>query len=152
MENFPIQDPTMALTEVSALCSELQSMMSNAKAESTLYAVNSILANAVKMLDCYKGLDASSRRSSQSLADIPMQLMPQVWRTRQQDELRHTSRKSAVEPASPNSPEGLMAASARAEDLVPGSSSPRNTLTLLGWSQDEVSWRSTRVPPTLQLP
>jgi len=79
MENFPIQDPTSLLQDISSLAAELQSMMATAQAESRLYAVNSILTNALSTLDTYKALDASSRRLAQSLADVAMSSM--VWKT-----------------------------------------------------------------------
>merc|ERR1719356_252514 len=84
MVNFPLQDPVEKLREIAGLCSELQSTMAQAKAESTLYAVNSLLTNAVSVLDSYKTLSEASSRQKQSLADIPIEQMPQAWRTRTQ--------------------------------------------------------------------
>jgi len=70
MQNMPFQDPTQMLSDISALCGQLQSTMALAKAESTLYAVNGLLSNAVSVLDSYKHLDDSSRRTSESLAEL----------------------------------------------------------------------------------
>ncbi|CAK0904201.1 unnamed protein product [Prorocentrum cordatum] len=77
MVNFPLQDPVEKLREIAGLCSELQSTMALAKAESTLYAVNSLLTNAVSVLDSYKTLSEANSRQKQSLADIPMETRSQ---------------------------------------------------------------------------
>jgi len=83
MENMPIQDPTEPLREIAKLLNELQSTMAQARAESTLYAVNGLLSNALSVLESYKNLEESSRRTSQSLADVPIGQMPAaVWRAR----------------------------------------------------------------------
>lgn len=82
MENVSLQDPTELLQEISNLCCELQSTMALAKAESTIYAVNSLLSNAVSVLDSYKHLVESSETGKQTLADIPIEHMPQAWRTK----------------------------------------------------------------------
>jgi len=109
MEKMPIQDATGPLLEIAALCDELQSMMAQAKAESTLLTVNSILSNAVSILDAYKSLDASSRRSAQSLADVPMEIMPQVWRTKIEEALRQPNRHPGAINASDASRRGSAA-------------------------------------------
>lgn len=89
MENQPIQDPTEALRETAYLCSELQSTMALAKAESTLYAVNSLLDNAVSVLDAYKRLHDSKKRGQRSLAEVPMEHLAKVWTTKHMDRSDH---------------------------------------------------------------
>ncbi|CAE6920884.1 PFP-BETA1 [Symbiodinium natans] len=89
MENQPIQDPTEALRETAYLCSELHSTMALAKAESTLYAVNSLLDNAVSVLDAYKRLHDSKKRGQQSLAEVPMEHLAKVWTTKHMDRSDH---------------------------------------------------------------
>eukprot|EP00931_Biecheleriopsis_adriatica_P030672 TRINITY_DN18060_c0_g2_i1.p1 TRINITY_DN18060_c0_g2~~TRINITY_DN18060_c0_g2_i1.p1 ORF type:complete len:1048 (-),score=210.90 TRINITY_DN18060_c0_g2_i1:19-3162(-) len=82
MENHHIQDPTDVLQDIALLCGELQSTMALAKAESTLFAVNGILSNAVSVLDSYKHLDDSKKRELRSLADVPVDQMAKVWTTK----------------------------------------------------------------------
>lgn len=81
MENMPLQDPTEVLQQIAGLCGELQSTMAKAKAESTMYAVNSILANALSIIDSFKQLDVSRRERTSSL-EVPTAQMAQVWRTK----------------------------------------------------------------------
>jgi len=81
MENQPIQDPTDDLQDLSMLCSELESIMALAKAESTLLSVSSLLSNAVSVMDSYKRLDDANRTSTLALADVPMEKIAKVWKT-----------------------------------------------------------------------
>mmetsp|Transcript_86553 Transcript_86553/g.242403 ORF Transcript_86553/g.242403 Transcript_86553/m.242403 type:complete len:1312 (-) Transcript_86553:80-4015(-) len=53
MYNMPKLDPTTLLHDIAGLCGELQSTMAMAKAESTLYAVNNLLSNAVSVLEAF---------------------------------------------------------------------------------------------------
>ena len=43
------------------------------EAESTLYAVNSLLQNAVSVLEAFKQLHDSKKKGTQSLADVPVE-------------------------------------------------------------------------------
>lgn len=70
METQPIQDPTDVLQDIGLLCSELQSTMAVAKAESTLYAVNRLLSTAGSLLDAFNHLESDGRGS---LADVPLE-------------------------------------------------------------------------------
>lgn len=74
MLNQPLQDPTDSLRETAYLCGELQSTMAVAKAESTLYAVNSLLQNAVSVLEAFKQLHDSKKKHTQSLAEALWEL------------------------------------------------------------------------------
>lgn len=105
MLNEPLQDPTDSLRETAYLCGELQSTMALAKAESTLYAVNSLLQNAVSVLEAFKQLHDSKKRGTQSLADVPVEHLAKVWTTQHHnrssdshsdDRTHHSTRHEAM--------------------------------------------------------
>lgn len=104
MLNQPLQDPTDSLRETAYLCGELQSTMAVAKAESTLYAVNSLLQNAVSVLEAFKQLHDSKKKHTQSLADVPVEHLAKVWTTkhhdRPNDESHHSTRHEALHRSS----------------------------------------------------
>ncbi|CAE8587449.1 unnamed protein product, partial [Polarella glacialis] len=83
MKTMPAQDPSDLLQDIAMLCGELQSTMALAKAESTLYAVNSLLSNAVSVLESYKRL--GKKTGGMSLADVPMDHISEVWTTKHDD-------------------------------------------------------------------
>lgn len=99
MENMPLQDPTEALRDIERLCSELQSTMAKAQAESTLLTVNSLLSNALSVLESYKHLDETSKNTTRSLADVPIEQEPQVWRTRRRAPTKFSAREAALAAA-----------------------------------------------------
>lgn len=78
MESQPLQDPTRLLREVSELCGELQSTAAQARTESTLFTVNSLLNNALSVLESFKQLDDSSKNQREGLADMPIEQRPQA--------------------------------------------------------------------------
>merc|ERR1712032_16646 len=82
LHNMPLQDPTEHLQEISKLCNELQSSMVGARAESTLCAATAILGNALEVLSSYKSLEQARRKTAATLADVPGEGPPQVYRTR----------------------------------------------------------------------
>jgi len=82
LQNMPLQDPTEHLNGIVKLCSELQSIMVQSRVESTLCAATAILGHAFEVLSSCKSLEQAQRKTTATLADVPVEGPQQVYRTK----------------------------------------------------------------------
>jgi len=82
LQNMPLQDPTEHLHGIVKLCSELQSTMLLTRSESQLCAVTAILEHALEVLSSYKSLEQAQRKTKATLADVPVEGLSQVYKTK----------------------------------------------------------------------
>eukprot|EP00929_Paragymnodinium_shiwhaense_P032391 TRINITY_DN17951_c0_g2_i5.p1 TRINITY_DN17951_c0_g2~~TRINITY_DN17951_c0_g2_i5.p1 ORF type:complete len:1420 (-),score=249.07 TRINITY_DN17951_c0_g2_i5:49-4308(-) len=97
MEAFLKQDPQQELEEISRQCATLHTAVAEAKFESTLLTVNSLLTNALSVLDSYNQLSEASSSRKQSLADVPIEPKQGWWRVDGRPKLFRRSSRSGME-------------------------------------------------------
>lgn len=94
--SFLAQDPTRALREIAELCSELQATAAQARTESTMITVNTLLTNAQSVLASFKQLYDLKADQSEALADMPIEQKPRVRKMRIQGEAAEAQVSSTV--------------------------------------------------------